>query len=128
MILTDAELQQLASRAAPNIRAMATELLTLRAAIRQLRDGAPIEDVRWDWGDPTAKLPFPNKPENIDPGVQLTFDETTSIRVAWNARGADVFVDDVLTARLEEGAMPGWSRGALVDSRLALRLTSRRLS
>ena len=76
-----------------------------------------------DWRDPTS-LPFAHKPALIDDaeaaGLPLRSPDQLSVR--WDARGADVFIDDAHVARLEPGARPGWCRFVTADSPLARKL------
>jgi hypothetical protein len=70
-----------------------------------------------DWGNRDA-LPFPNpKPYSADLSIKRLRD--IEARCFWTDRGADITFDGVLFARLERGAMPGWSLNARVDGRLA---------
>lgn len=86
-----------------------------------LRNSAEIADVRWD--DPDD-MPFPNKPENIEP-IDLVLDESTPFECVWDDAGVDLFVGVVRVARLENEAPCGWSRTIRVDSPLGNRLLDR---
>lgn len=77
--------------------------------------GETPEAIDWSNRD---DLPFRNpKPYSADlPTKRLREIEA---RCFWTKQGADITFDGVLFARLERGAMPGWSLNARVDGRLA---------
>lgn len=79
-----------------------------------------IEEPSWDDG---TDLPFPNKPSFMR-FESLVLGPDSLIRADWDEEGVDVYVDDVLTARLARGACPGWSRLAATDGPLARVLTA----
>ena len=78
------------------------------------RDGIEADPP---WDDPEA-LPFPNKRAFMtDEALLLT--DTSVVMCAWDARGVELYIDGVRTARLEPGITPGWSRLAAVASEVA---------
>lgn len=103
-----------------------------RTGYAYLLDGESIISDVWlynaivvdnpSWKD-RNDLPFPNKREFMSRDPQFRIDEKTVISCDWYAEGVLVYVDGVLTARLEAGAKPGWSRLVRIDGPLGRRLT-----
>jgi hypothetical protein len=83
-----------------------------------LYNAVPVARPAWDT---PADLPFPNRPELMHDG-ELRLDEQSAIRCEWYDGGVRIFIDEVLTARLEPGATPGWSRLVKIDGPCGRRL------
>lgn len=71
------------------------------------------------WED-REDLPFPNKRRFIVPGGEtLILSHSSAVDARWDELGVDLYIDSRYTARLEQGAYPGWSRLAAIDSPIA---------
>jgi hypothetical protein len=71
-----------------------------------------------DFGNSTA-LPFQNPKANCAAEKLPRLTEPSRLVCRWRPTGVELEVDEVLWARLEPGARPGWSRGAGVANALA---------
>jgi hypothetical protein len=75
-----------------------------------------------EWSD-ASKMPFLNPSVYCSKDASLPrLNKEVVVECAWTDAAVDVFLNDILAARLAEGAKPGWSRLAIKKGPLALPL------
>ena len=84
---------------------------------------APLEP---EWGD-CDRAPYANPIAFVDQAMAFSLpDSAADIVVEWSQRGCDlvacIFLSQTLLAKLMQGSKPGWSRLAVKDGPLALKL------
>lgn len=78
-----------------------------------------------EWND-KALMPFRNPREYCVAESVRPLDPGSILTCIWFDKGALVFIDGQLTARIEAGSFPGWSVNASKDGPLAGRLDTSR--
>ena len=100
-----------------------------RVAYAYLLDGKEIIADVWlynvaptpdepDWKD-RSQMPFLNPRAYCVSVTAVRVSENSDINCRWSESGVEVMIDGILTARLEKGSRPGWSRLAAKAGPLA---------
>lgn len=75
-----------------------------------------------DWSS-NARFPLLNPRAYCNLTVSTRVRSTSRVGCVWSASGVAISIDGLLWARLKQGVVPGWSRGASVAGPLAKPLT-----